>query len=103
SQIIDFAATPTVDLSFTRSLVQGELLYFDVITVNPEVSVSVSQAFARHTPNASFSVPANGPLTIAPALNFRPCAPNGSVTLTVLRNGSAVATQTYAVTGGVTS
>ena len=101
SQIIDFAAQSTFDLSFPRPLTQGELLYFDVITINPAVIVSVNQAFARYTSAASFSVPAGGQLSIAPALNFRPGAPDGSVTLTVLRNGAAAAQRTYTVTGGV--
>src|SRR5678815_5018913 len=87
SQIIDFAATPTVDPSFARALVQGVRLYSDAITINPAVSVSVAQAFVRYTSNASFTTAANGQLTLSPALSFRPGTPDGSVTLMVLRNG----------------
>jgi RHS repeat-associated protein len=103
SQIVDFAATPTVDLSFTRSVVQGDRLYFDVITVNPAVSLASAQASARYTSNASYTATANAQVSVTPLLNFRTGAPGGSVTLTVLRNGSAVGQQTYTVTGGAAS
>jgi RHS repeat-associated protein len=101
SQIIDFAVTPTVDLSFPRPVAQGELLYFDLFTINSAITVQANQAWARYTSASSWSVPFTGQVSLAPVLNFRAGAPDGSVTLTVLRNNIAAAQQTYQIQNGL--
>lgn len=86
---------------FERTVTEGENLYFDFFTIEPDVSISDGSAWTRYISSDAWTAPEEGMIEIEPALNFKPgTTPNGEIVLKVNRNGNAFTERHYIVNNG---